>query len=81
MCFFLCPLIWPSDAAHSFLCCDKVYQNVQKALAQTVENISSNAKFVDRLTLAKQGARVREYDSGQECLVVEPPQICVSLLL
>lgn len=56
-----------------FLCCDKVYQNVQKALAQTVENISSNAKFVDRLTLAKQGARVREYDSGQECLVVEPP--------
>ncbi len=42
--FFLC-LILPSAG--------EVYQNVQKALAQTVENISSNAKFVDRLMLGQ----------------------------
>ncbi|CAK9053976.1 unnamed protein product [Durusdinium trenchii] len=31
----------------------KVYQNVQKALAQTVEGICSNAKFVDRLKTSR----------------------------
>eukprot|EP00435_Cladocopium_sp_Y103_P050607 s1338_g15.t1 len=38
-----------ADEVASFWKAKQVYQNVQKALAQTVENISSNAKFVDRL--------------------------------
>jgi len=42
-----------ADEVSNFWKSKQVYQNVQKALAQTVENISSNAKFVDRLKNSK----------------------------
>lgn len=42
-----------ADAVENFWKAKQVYQNVQKALAQTVENIRSNALFVDRLKNSK----------------------------
>jgi len=42
-----------AEEVSSFWKAKQVYQNVQKALAQTVENINSNAKFVDRLKNSK----------------------------
>ncbi|CAJ1366412.1 unnamed protein product [Effrenium voratum] len=42
-----------AEEVSSFWKSKKVYQNIQKALAQTVENILSNAKFVDRLKPSK----------------------------